>query len=127
MYDIVGKEQLEEFIWENKDKVIVVYFGAEWCGPCKKLKQRLATDETLLEMPNLVVGHLDVDENENSQLAEMYQASSIPLQVFVELKGTQIVEIDRIIGYDWVKFKVTYDKVMESRASKESTIGSSNE
>ncbi len=127
MYDIVGKEQLEEFIWENKDKVIVVYFGAEWCGPCKKLKQKLDTDETLLQMPNLVVGHLDVDEDENNKLAEMYQASSIPLQVFVELKGTQIVELDRVIGYDWYKFKSAYDKIMESRVSKDTTVTGSNE
>lgn len=122
MIDIVGKEQLEEFIWENKDKVIVIYFGAEWCGPCKKLKQRLATDEAMLEMPNLVVGHLDVDEDENNKLAEMYQASSIPLQVFVELKGTQIVELDRVVGYDWLKFKVIYDKVMESRVNKQTDV-----
>jgi len=127
MYDIVGKEQLEEFIWENKDKVIVVYFGAEWCGPCKKLKQTLDKDETLLEMPNLVVGHLDIDEDENNKLAEMYQASSIPLQVFVELKGTQIVELDRVIGYDWYKFKSAYDKIMESRVSRDTTVTGSNE
>jgi hypothetical protein len=27
--DINGKEQLEELIWENNEKVIVLYFGAE--------------------------------------------------------------------------------------------------
>lgn len=117
MIDIVGKEQLEEFIWENKDKVIVIYFGAPWCGPCKKLKEKLASDETKNDMSNLVVAHLDVDEDENNDLVELYGASTIPVQVFVELKGTQIKEIKKIIGFDWINFRMSYDSIMETRSN----------
>jgi thiol:disulfide interchange protein len=117
MIDIVGKEQLEEFIWENKDKVIVIYFGATWCGPCKKLKERLLSDDTKTEMSNLVVAHLDVDEDENNYLTELYGATTIPVQVFVELKGTQIKEIKKIIGFDWINFKMSYDSIIESRST----------
>jgi len=117
MIDIVGKEQLEEFIWENKDKVIVIYFGATWCGPCKKLKERLLCDETKTEMSDLVVAHLDVDEDDNNYLVELYGASTIPVQVFVELKGTQIKEIKKIIGFDWINFKMSYDSIIESRSN----------
>jgi thiol-disulfide isomerase/thioredoxin len=113
MIDIEGKEQLEEFIWENKDKVVVIYFGAEWCGPCKKLKDKLKSDETSLTMPNLIVGHLDIDSEENQALCELYQISSIPVQIFVTLKGTQILEKKRIIGYDWTNFTMTYNSMME--------------
>lgn len=118
MIDIVGKEQLEEFIWENKEKVIVIYFGAPWCGPCKKLKERLLSDETKIDMPKLIVCHLDVDEDENNSLVELYGGSSIPLQVFVELKGTQINEIKKIIGFDWINFKMTYDSIIEDRINR---------
>jgi thiol-disulfide isomerase/thioredoxin len=122
MIDIVGKEQLEEFIWENKDKVIVIYFGAPWCGPCKKLKEKLLCDETKSEMSNLVVGHLDVDEDENNYLVELYGASTIPVQVFVELKGTQIKEIKKIIGFDWINFRMSYDSIMESRYNNSNVL-----
>lgn len=123
MIDIVGKEQLEEFIWENKEKVIVIYFGAPWCGPCKKLKERLLSDETKIDMPKLIVAHLDVDEDENSSLVELYGGSSIPLQVFVELKGTQINEIKKIIGFDWINFKMTYDSIVEDRINRSIIAG----
>ncbi len=122
MIDIDGKEQLEEFIWENKDKVVVIYFGAEWCGPCKKLKDRLKSDESVLTMPNLVVGHLDIDSDENQSICELYQISSIPVQIFVSLKGTQIVEKKRIIGYDWTNFTMTYNSIIEEMSkTSEST------
>ena len=43
MQDVTGKNELEEFIWENyENNVVLLYFGAEWCGPCKTLKNRLA-------------------------------------------------------------------------------------
>jgi thiol-disulfide isomerase/thioredoxin len=111
MIDIVGKEQLEEFIWENKDKVVVIYFGAEWCGPCKNLKNKLASEEVVKEFSELVVGHLDVDETENEELSNLYKVSSIPVQLFVTLKGTEIVELKRIIGYDWSNFEMTYNSL----------------
>ena len=111
--DINGKEQLEELIWENNEKVVVLYFGADWCGPCKKLKEKLKTDEAIELMPNLIVGHLDIDSDENQILCEMYEISSIPVQIFVSLKGTEIIEKKRIIGYDWTNFVMTYNSIVD--------------
>jgi thiol-disulfide isomerase/thioredoxin len=111
--DINGKEQLEELIWENDKKVVVLYFGAEWCGPCKKLKEKLKSDEAVEIMPDLIVGHLDIESEENEILNEMYNISSIPVQIFVSLKGTQIIEHKRIIGYDWSNFVMTYNSIID--------------
>lgn len=118
MIDITGKEQLEEFIWENKDKVILIYFGAEWCGPCQKLKNKINSPEVQKEMSNLVVGHIDIDVEDNEQLTNIYNAGSIPLQIFVTLKGTQIVELTRIVGYDWTKFELTYNSIMKGKSER---------
>lgn len=111
--DINGKEQLEELIWENNKKIIVLYFGAKWCGPCQKLKEKLNTDEAVELMPDLIIGHLDIDLEENQILSEMYEISSIPVQIFVSLKGTQIIEKKRIIGYDWTNFVMTYNSIID--------------
>ena len=121
MIDIENKEQLEDFIWNNKDKVIVIYFGAEWCGPCKKLKDRLDSNEGKLTMPDLIVGHIDIDSKENQSLCELYQISSIPVQIFISLKETQIIEEKRIIGYDWVNFTMTYNSIIDEKHNENNT------
>lgn len=116
MIEIVGKEQLEEFIWENINakKVVVIYFGAEWCGPCQQLKKKIASDEAKEAMPDLVVGHIDMDEDQNNELSQTYKIKSLPTQIFVTLKGTLIVEIKKIMGLDWTNFISTYGDIKAS-------------
>lgn len=116
MIDIVGKEQLEEFIWENTNnkKVVVIYFGADWCGPCQVLKKKIACDESKEAMPELVVGHLDIDNEQNEAASQTFGIKSLPTQIFVTLKGTQIVEIKRIIGLDWTNFISTYGDIIST-------------
>jgi thiol-disulfide isomerase/thioredoxin len=116
MIDIVGKEQLEEFIWENTNnkKVVVIYFGADWCGPCQVLKKKIACDESKEAMPELVVGHLDIDNDQNEAASQTFGIKSLPTQIFVTLKGTQIVELKRIIGLDWTGFISTYGDIIST-------------
>ena len=47
MITIVGKDNLEDFIWQShkENKITVIYFGAIWCGPCQMLKDKLNSDE----------------------------------------------------------------------------------
>ena len=113
MIDIVGVENLDEFIIEQKEKqkVIMLYFGAEWCGPCKQLKKRLADKETKNIMSDLVVAHLDVDEELNSKLVKRYKISSLPTQILIKLDGSKVVELSRIEGYDFTRLKLEYDKI----------------
>jgi len=74
MEEIQGTDKLEDFIWEaNKEnKVIVLYFGADWCGPCKELKKRLLSEEATEEMPDLKTCHIDIDMDENYDIVKIY-------------------------------------------------------
>ena len=113
MININGIEELEDFIWdsyENK-KIIVIYFGAVWCGPCEKLKEKLNSDEAKEEMTNLSVCYVDIDEEDNEEINIKYEIKSLPTQVFISLQGDQIIENKRIIGYDWINFLTTYHKL----------------
>jgi len=121
MINIKNKEQLEEFIWENKDKVVVIYVGSNFCNSCKTLKNKLTSVEVISTMRNLVVGYVDINSKENQDICELYKISYIPVQSFVTVKGTQIVEIKRIIGYDWINFTMTYNLIINDMSNKNDT------
>ena len=52
----------------------VIYFGAEWCGPCKSIKPQLIA-------ANLPIRYVDVDKS--PQMASDYLVKSIPTVVLI--------------------------------------------
>ena len=52
----------------------VIYFGADWCGPCKSIKPQLIA-------ANLPIRYVDVDKS--PQMAGDYLVKSIPTVVLV--------------------------------------------
>ena len=115
MKDICGIKELDEFIIDSisnskmQNCRILLYFGATWCGPCKQLKDRLKHPDTDKIMPNLVVGHLDIDHEDNEELCKRYKISSLPTQIYVKLNNNVVIEHKRIEGYDFTKLKLEYD------------------
>lgn len=71
---ILTDKDFEEVIKSNR--LVLVDFWAEWCGPCKKVSPIL--DEISNET-GLLVGKLNVDENPEKTIE--YQVSSIPTMV----------------------------------------------
>lgn len=74
------------------DKLSVIDFRAEWCGPCRMLgpiMEELAVDNA---DNNVQIVKINVDEN--PELAGSFGVSSIPAVFFV--KGWQVV--DSIVG-----------------------------
>jgi thioredoxin 1 len=114
MKTISGNKELDEFIIDNYNNnlVILLYFGAEWCGPCKQLKKRLDEAETIKIMPKLVVGYLDVDDDENSSFVKKYKIESLPTQIYIKLNENKVIEMNRIEGYDFTKLKLNYDNYL---------------
>lgn len=76
----------------SEDKLILVDFWAEWCGPCRMLGP--IVEEIAVEyMDKLVVGKMDVDSN--SAVPSRFSIRSIPVMILFK-DGK---EVDRIIGY----------------------------
>jgi len=71
----------------NSDKLVLVDFWAEWCGPCKMLTPTL--EQLSSEYGDkIVVGKVNVDDNQ--QLASQYGIMSIPTVMI--FKDGKIVE-----------------------------------
>ncbi len=85
-----NNENFDKEVLESKTKVLVD-FNATWCGPCKMLGPVL--EEIASENDKVKIVSVDVDEN--SELAETYEVSSIPcLVLFKDGK-----EISRSVGF----------------------------
>lgn len=75
----------------KSDKLTVVDFFANWCGPCRKLAPIL--DEVENEL-GVKVKFVKIDTDENIDMAKKYQVSGLPtLLVF---KNGEVVE--RLVG-----------------------------
>jgi thiol-disulfide isomerase/thioredoxin len=112
MNEIYGINDLDDFILDSIESgyIPLLYFGAEWCGPCKLLKKKLMDEESTNLMPLLRIAHIDVDEHTNSKLVNMYNVESLPTQIFIRVENNKVIEVGRIEGYDYVKLKMEYDK-----------------
>lgn len=75
----------------DSDKLVVVDFWAEWCGPCKKLSPLL--DEIAAEIgDDVTIAKINVDEER--ELGAMFQVMSIP-SVLLFKNGEKV---DEFIG-----------------------------
>lgn len=89
-------QQFKEQVWNfdtNKEwkyigtKPAIIDLYANWCGPCKKLAPIL--EEIQKEYgSNLQVYKVDVDKE--TTLAQIFNASSIPLLIFIPKEGQPV-------------------------------------
>ena len=87
----VTDSTFEQMVVES-DKLVLVDFWAEWCGPCKMIAPIL--DQIAQELDGkLVIGKLDIDENQDTAMA--FGVMSIPTLLL--FKGGE--PVDRIVGY----------------------------
>lgn len=75
----------------DSDKLTMIDFWAEWCGPCRAIGP--VVDELSKEYEGVVnIGKVNVDQN--PQLSVKYGITSIPAILFV--KGGEVV--DKLVG-----------------------------
>ena len=85
----VNKENFEAEVLKSNVPVLAD-FNATWCGPCRSMKPML--DQLAEENKGYKIVSIDVDDN--SELAEEYDVSSIPcLVVFRDGE-----EVNRSVG-----------------------------
>lgn len=114
MENLSGLENVNTFLWDNKKNVIVLYFGASWCGPCKKLKERLNNVNEMKDFKNIRVGYIDVDDDTNKEIFEIYEVSQLPTQKFIRMDDNKVIVMDTLIGFDWTGFRFKYNECTDT-------------
>ena len=85
----VNKENFEAEVLKSNVPVLAD-FNATWCGPCRSMKPML--DELAAENKGYKIVSIDIDEND--ELVEDYDVTSIPC--LVVFKGGE--EVNRSVG-----------------------------
>lgn len=79
----------------EEKKMEILDFWAEWCGPCQMMKPIMEEFEGA--HPEIKVTKVNIDEEE--ELAEKYEVSSVPCLVVVK-NGE---EVKRVVGMQSAK------------------------
>lgn len=69
--------------------MILIKFWAEWCGPCKQ------QGKLLEELDEIKVESIDIEDEENQEMVDLYRVQSLPTLVLVNDEG---YEVKRFIG-----------------------------
>ena len=78
-------EDFEKILNDAGDKLVVVDFFAEWCGPCRMIGPKF--EKMSDEFSDIIFLKVDVDEVE--EVAENYDVSAMPNFVFIK-NGRQV-------------------------------------
>jgi thioredoxin 1 len=81
----ITKDNFQKEVMES-DKVVLLDFWADWCGPCKMMAPQI--DAIAEERPDLKVGKVNVDQQQ--ELAVEFQVMSIP--TLVVIKNGEVVK-----------------------------------
>lgn len=90
MIKVINTNNFESEVLKSNVPVVVVDFGATWCGPCKMLEPVL--DELSNKMKAKFV-KIDVDTN--PALSSKYNISSVPTVLI--FKNSELV--DKFVGF----------------------------
>jgi thiol-disulfide isomerase/thioredoxin len=61
----------------------LIYFGAEWCGPCKTIKPQL-------QASGLPIKYVDVDAD--PKITSYYSIRNVPTIILTDLNGDALVK-----------------------------------
>ena len=84
-------DSTSETIVKQSDKLVVLDFWAQWCGPCRQVAPII--DELAIEYDSrVVIGKVNVDES--TEITSQYSIRNIPTVLFI--KNGELV--DKLVG-----------------------------
>lgn len=106
------KEALQQLL-KSSDGIVVLKFGAEWCGPCKLIEPYV--NEIFAKLPHSVTtGIIDIDDNFElyAILKRKKIVQKIPTILRYDPENQDIIPDDSIVGVDEGQLKRFFDDIM---------------
>lgn len=97
---------------EVKTHRLIFKFGASWCGPCKKV----APDFAKLQERYPKVSVMDMDLDENDDVAKQYGIEKIP--AFVPFYRGKVLRDHIYIGSNLKKIEALFEYLMNKHGEK---------
>ena len=91
---------------DHTDKLIIAYFTATWCGPCKKIAPLMYEIDEQNE--NIVVMKIDVDECE--EVSAQCDIECMPTFLFYQ--NNEIEHFEKFSGADPQKLVTTINNIL---------------
>ena len=101
---IYDKDDFYSALESAGEKLVIVDFYADWCGPCKMISPKLEALSN--ESNNYNIVFLKVNVDSNADLSGEYQVQSIPSFAFIKKKQ----KIDSFSGASEEKLKELISK-----------------
>ncbi|HEY1169771.1 MAG TPA: thioredoxin family protein [Verrucomicrobiae bacterium] len=83
-------------------KTVMIYFSADWCGPCHKLRRETFTDlDVQAEAQRFVRFNVDLTspEGEMAKVGQKYAVMALPTVMFMDGNGEERTRV-RLVGFE---------------------------
>ena len=111
---ILSKQQFQDLLLNHNPGVIIIKFGADWCGPCKRIEHQV--NVSMNQMPDNVKNIiLNIDESFELYgfLRTKKMVTSIPTLLAYYKNNTSYVPDDCIVGADTVEIDSFFRRIYE--------------
>lgn len=112
--EIVNKDALIELLKQNKG-IVVLKFGAEWCGPCKNIECYVKNHfDSMSE--NVTTGIIDVDDNFElyAFLKKKKMIQTIPAILRYDMGNESYIPDDMISSSNTAELDVFFENIRKN-------------
>jgi thioredoxin-related protein len=85
---------------EKEGKSIFLYFHADWCGYCRKLKKETFVDDRIKTYLNDNFVSISVDTDKREKLTQQWGVRGLPTLWFLESDGTKVNSLPGFVDAD---------------------------
>ena len=111
--EITTKQHFAQLLNDNPG-IFIIKFGAEWCGPCKKIEKQV--DDLMHKMPdNVMCAIIDIDDcfELYAFLKKNKMVTSIPTLLAYEKGNLNYVPNDNTVGSDLTQLYAFFNRCNE--------------